>query len=161
MELYHKFEVMHFGTPSASDDVVTREVAEAYAEQLRKSGATCEVNGHVFPVSSVHVMYDDYKATQGVVIVTFAEPPQMPMTFEELRKELIALTELHKRVDETNDTITGLFAPLLGITGPTSDDLQKAKDTLQKKVPGFYVWYSTRDKSYALYPRELPKDVKE
>lgn len=71
------------------------------------------------------------------------------MTFEEIRKALLALTELHKRVDETN----GPIESLLGITGPTCEDLRKAKDELQKKVPGFYVWYSARDRVYALYPR--------
>jgi hypothetical protein len=69
-------------------------------------------------------------------------------------RELIDLTILRRRVVKENDLVGRLFASYRQVdtTPPTWEQLEKAKAALEKKVPGFYVWYSKEEDEYCLLP---------
>ena len=78
----------------------------------------------------------------------------MGTELETIRVELLALTALHKRVVEGNDLVGRLFASLRNdeTPPPTYAELDIAVKELEKKVPGFYVWYYPEEKTYGLFP---------
>lgn len=73
---------------------------------------------------------------------------------EAIRFEVIALSALRQRVVKENDTVGRLFASLRQDTTipPSWDDLQRAETALQKKVPGFHLWYVPQERAYTLLP---------
>jgi hypothetical protein len=69
-------------------------------------------------------------------------------------RELIDLTILRRKVVKENDLVSRLFADYRQdkTPPPTFEQLEKAKLELEKKVPGFYVWYLKEEDAYCLLP---------
>lgn len=74
---------------------------------------------------------------------------------EEIRQELLRLTDLRKRMLEANDTVGRLFAPLVDEASPKPhrSDLEQAEKDLELRVQGFHVWFEPRHARYALIPK--------
>ena len=73
---------------------------------------------------------------------------------DSIRTDLLALTALRQRVVKENDLVGRLFATIRQDAEPPPSyaDLDKAVAELEKKVPGFYVWYFPGEKAYGLFP---------
>lgn len=81
-----------------------------------------------------------------------AEP--VVVDVEALRTELLALTALRRRAVRENDVVGRLFASLRQDTTPPPswDDLQRAGAELERKVPGFIVYYVKEGDMFTLAP---------
>lgn len=81
-----------------------------------------------------------------------AEP--VVVDVEALRTELLALTALRRRAVRENDVVGRLFASLRQDTTPPPswDDLQRAEAELERKLPGFIVYYVKEGDMFTLAP---------
>ena len=74
---------------------------------------------------------------------------------EEIRQELLRLTDLHKRRLQANDVIGRLFAPLINEASPppTWSELEQAKKDLEQRIPGYFIWFEPVHARYVLVPK--------
>jgi hypothetical protein len=74
---------------------------------------------------------------------------------EEIREALLRLTDGRKRVLEVSDVVGRLFAPLIDQKSPppTQRELEQAKEALERRVPGYWVWFEPAHARYVLVPK--------